>query len=124
MAKVMFIPFHPCWEWIGTRSEWGYGQFWIGNGTRTAAPRWAYEHWVGPIGAGLLVCHKCDNPGCVRPEHLFLGTNKENSEDCIAKGRARGKRNWVSDSDKEEIVRMVAQGIPQRRIAERRGGRS
>ena len=123
MEKVELIPFHPCWEWTGTRSEWGYGQFWIGNGTRQAAPRWAFEHWVGPIGPGLVVCHRCDNPGCVNPDHLFLGTNQENADDMVRKGRSpKGKAGRrLSKAKREEIVRMVAQGVPQRKVAEQMG---
>jgi hypothetical protein len=53
----------------------------------------SYLLFNGPIKEGLLVCHKCDNPGCVRPDHLFLGTAKDNSEDMISKGRRKVPKN-------------------------------
>jgi len=58
------------------------------------AHRWAYETFVGPIPDGLGVCHHCDTPSCVRPDHLFVGTQKDNVRDCISKGRfATGERS-------------------------------
>jgi hypothetical protein len=80
-----------CWEWTGTVLNTGYGQLgFFRNGKRTnhAAHRLSYEINKGPIPRGLFVCHHCDNPRCVRPEHLFLGTAKDNSQDMVAKGRA------------------------------------
>lgn len=78
-----------CWEWRGNASPRGYGQF--GRGGRTEgkamAHRWSYERYVGPITDGLYVCHACDNPPCVRPDHLFLGTQLDNIRDMITKGR-------------------------------------
>ncbi len=88
-----------CWEWIGARLVSGYGA--IGTGARCAttalAHRLALERANGPIPAGLRVCHHCDNPPCFRtvPDskypngHLFLGTDKDNSDDKIRKGRYR-----------------------------------
>lgn len=75
-----------CWEWTGTRHRQGYGWFGMG-GKKIMAHRAAYTLFVGPIPKGLLVCHRCDNPSCANPEHLFLGTYRDNNRDCVAKGR-------------------------------------
>lgn len=79
-----------CWIWTAARTTVpggkGYGLFW--QGTRVVvAHRWIYEQTFGPIPAGLHCCHKCDVPACVRPDHLFTGTPKDNSRDCSRKGR-------------------------------------
>lgn len=75
-----------CWEWSGLRSARGYGRF--GHDSRRAH-RIAWELTFGPVPDGLLVCHTCDNPPCIRPEHLFLGTDADNARDMVAKGRGR-----------------------------------
>lgn len=83
-----------CWEWQGgmvKKTEYGgrgYGAFAPKTGEITPAHRYAYELLIGPIPDGLLACHKCDNPRCVRPDHIFPGTDLDNMRDMIAKGRA------------------------------------
>ena len=77
-----------CWEWTGWRLPSGYGTLRLRDRNRTMlAHRLAYETWVGPIPEGLCVLHTCDNPPCIRPDHLWLGTNRDNTLDMLAKGR-------------------------------------
>lgn len=75
-----------CWDWTGARTAAGYGHFYI-RGQHFYAHRLSFELNVGSIAVGLVVCHRCDRPSCVRPDHLFLGTDKDNSDDKIRKGR-------------------------------------
>lgn len=77
-----------CWEWIGGKNNLGYGMFRDGNKMRTAH-RVGYEIFNNTkIPKNICVCHTCDNPKCVNPKHLWLGTIKENITDMIDKGRA------------------------------------
>jgi hypothetical protein len=75
-----------CWEWIGPRTDRGYGHLVI-NKKNKRAHRVAYELAVGPIPAGLVVMHRCDNPPCCNPAHLSVGTVAENNADAARKGR-------------------------------------
>jgi hypothetical protein len=75
-----------CWNWTGALSDKGYGRFML-DGRNSHAHRVAYMLWVGEIPEGLSVCHKCDNPRCVRPQHLFVGSNSDNQQDSVSKGR-------------------------------------
>lgn len=76
-----------CWEWQGARDGGGYGYFSSGSG-RVRAHRFSYTLANGPIPDGLYVCHTCDNPPCVRLDHLWLGTRADNNRDRDRKGRA------------------------------------
>lgn len=79
-----------CWLWIGTKYSNGYGDFSPSAKKRhILAHRFSFQTHYGEIPPGLQVCHKCDVRHCVRPDHLFLGTAKDNLHDMAAKGRAR-----------------------------------
>lgn len=81
-----------CWEWAAGRSGSGYGGFAVHQRVE-GAHRVAWELWNGPVPDGLQVCHRCDNPTCVRPDHLFLGTIQDNQRDKVAKGRGLANRD-------------------------------
>jgi transposase len=114
-----------CWYWTSACNRPnGYGSFKI-QGKMIGAHRFSYTITRGAIPKGLCVCHKCDNPSCVRPDHLFIGTHKDNGRDKAEKGRApSGTRNAgskVTEAQAAEIRRLDLTGIPQREIASRYG---
>ena len=114
-----------CVEWIGYRDRQGYGRAWF-DYQPIGAHRLSWSIANGPIPEGMCVLHRCDNPSCVNPEHLFLGTVSENHKDMMLKKRnvlSLGERNGQSKLDAAKVREIRAlKGIEtQRRIAGRFG---
>lgn len=109
-----------CWLWTGLVNNHGYGIATI-DGRQTSAHRVVYGLLVKPVPKGLDLCHKCDNPLCVRPDHMFVGTRKENMQDAARKGRTcKGSAapNAILNEDMVRIARKrAAAGEPIRKIA-------
>jgi hypothetical protein len=111
-----------CWLWTGSLNHSGYGLFRFRGQSRVASRvSWILSN--GEIPKGIFVCHKCDNPRCVRPSHLFLGTHRENIDDMMLKGRAQKARGETASSSKfsneqtEEIRNMYkSSGLTMRAL--------
>lgn len=99
-----------CWTWKGMLDKDGYGYYRVDKRTRRAH-RVSWELANGPIPEGLFVCHKCDNPPCVRSDHLFLGTAQDNARDRGSKNRGRqqqGTSNSMSKLTDESVIEIRA----------------
>jgi len=93
LNKIIINQHTNCWEWQGSTNNIGYGFIRDGRNMRTAH-RVSYEEHVGVIPKGMCVCHTCDNTKCINPNHLWLGTRKQNTIDMLNKGRHR-PFGWV-----------------------------
>ncbi len=87
-----------CWNWDWPNRHHGYGEINDGTGKILRANRVSWELHFGLIADSLFVLHSCDNPACVRPDHLFLGTQADNMEDCAKKGRANRDAKTIGES--------------------------
>lgn len=96
-----------CWEWAGAKDRDGYGVFGHHRNKQVRAHRASYEVHFGSIQDGALVCHSCDNPSCINPEHLFLGSPLDNTRDMIAKGR----RQTPSTGESHPNSKLTAQQV-------------
>lgn len=102
------VPESGCWLYDGRLTDHGYGIAPRGvSGRSEGAHRAFYRRFKGEIPPGMCVCHKCDTPPCVNPDHLFLGTNEDNAADRSAKGRARGEWNGRTLITEREAMRAL-----------------
>ena len=104
-----------CWEWHGGKVR-GYGKYYGAWAHRTA-----YERACGPIPDGLFVLHKCNNPGCVRPDHLFLGTQADNMKDAASKGRMGRHMRKLLPENAYAILWRTAFGETHKKLADEHG---
>lgn len=110
-----------CWEWTGATTRGGYGQVMDGR-KNLRAHRAAYLLFVGDIPAGMHVCHSCDNPLCINPDHLWLGTDAQNVKDKVMKGRAnRGESIGTSKLTDEAVKEIRASYMNLRTASEKFG---
>jgi hypothetical protein len=110
-----------CLIWIGAVNANGYGSIVVGGRAQTAS-RVAYELFIGEIPDGLCVCHRCDNPICMEPSHLFAGTNMDNRRDCKEKGRANGaigERNCKAKLAVDDVIAIRRSGDRTSALARR-----
>lgn len=115
MAKIRKTD--SCWIWTGATNWKGYGTFGM-NGTHWIASRAAYHFFKGNIPEGMFVCHRCDNPPCCNPAHLFIGTVLDNKRDALSKGRKQGRNKRDLNSPRYAEIRALRKsGMPRGAIA-------
>ncbi len=121
--KFVIDPGTRCWNWIAGKDWDGYGHIWVKGKTRKAH-RTSYSLFVGRIGT-KLVCHKCDNPSCVNPAHLFLGTNEDNIKDCMKKNRKpKGITHGMAKLTETDVLTIrdrVSKGESRQKLAQEYG---
>jgi len=126
MDNIEMIPESGCWIWMAGRCSHFYGRLKI-KGKVENAHRASYREFVGEIPDGLFVCHKCDIPECINPDHLFLGTYADNMEDMRRKGRGRviaGSGNYHAKLTEHDVLLIRGEldcGTSIAELAERYG---
>lgn len=120
--KITGEPNTGCWLWMGEWMPTGYGRHHPKTG-RTGAHRFSYQAHRGQIPKGMFVCHKCDVPACVNPDHLFIGTQADNMADKARKGRTPDRHGEkhplckLKDEDIRKIYLLRKDGLKQKEIA-------
>ena len=111
------IPEAGCWIWTGATLSNGYGKFRDANMKSALAHRATYEYYKGKIDADKYVCHTCDVPSCVNPNHLFAGTPTENQQDSKSKGRMKKAKFKLDRKTVDQIMAQLKLGASQREIS-------
>lgn len=111
-----------CWEWMANRNQYGYGIFLLPGEKPVRAHRYSYEFYVGPIPEGKVIMHICDNPPCVNPAHLRVGTKAENNADTARKRRHNyGLNHWNGRLSDADVAAIRASDEPRKALAKRYG---
>lgn len=112
-----------CWLWTACLTKWGYGSI-RNNKTTELAHRVSYRLFNGDVPEELCVLHTCDVPGCVNPDHLFLGTNNDNVQDKVNKnrqskvGQAKGEKHSLSRLTEQDVLFIRESVLKQRELGE------
>jgi hypothetical protein len=110
-------PSDECWLWTGAKTSKGYGYLKV-KGKTVMAKRISYEFFVGRLVEGMEICHTCDNPPCVRPDHLWQGTHLQNMHDRDSKGRqAKLERNGRAKLTLNQVMNAKSLCLSQRKTA-------
>jgi hypothetical protein len=125
-SKYTKNPVTGCWDWIAAKMPNGRGEIGYkdkdGKWKYKYAYRVSYEIYKGTIPPDMLVCHTCDNPSCVSPAHLWLGSVQDNSNDMVIKGRStHGEKNPMSKLTWDTVYKIRADKRTQQQIADELG---
>lgn len=111
-----------CWVWTGTKNDCGYGIFLLPGEVPVRAHRYAWERENGPIPKDMVIRHKCDNPACVNPSHLLLGTKDDNNKDTAERHRHNyGLSHWNGKLSDQDVLDIRSSQDPQSVLAKRYG---
>lgn len=127
LAGIEIVTESGCWVWVRATDSWGYGHMHVGK-KKISTHRLSYMEFVDEIPKGLCVCHRCDIPACVNPNHLFLGTHQDNATDKVKKGRSfgrKGKRtgegNPAAKLTEKDVLKIRASSESKKALSEKYG---